>query len=68
MEKNYDLVVIGAGSVGLPAALELALKGNKILVIESDGAPGQANNKKAIGGPDRTDRTPPREVVAVMAT
>ncbi len=50
MEKNYDLVVIGAGSVGLPAALELALKGNKILVIESDGAPGQANNKKAIGG------------------
>ncbi len=50
MEKNYDIVVIGAGSVGLPAALELALKGNKVLVIESDGAPGQANNKKAIGG------------------
>ncbi len=50
MEQIYDIIVIGAGSVGLPTALELALKGNKVLVIESDSAPGQANNKKAIGG------------------
>lgn len=50
MGKSYDIVIIGAGSVGLPAALELALKGQKVLVIEAESAPGQANNKKAIGG------------------
>ncbi len=50
MEKNFDSVIIGAGSVGLPAALELASKGQKVLVLEADSAPSQANNKKAIGG------------------
>lgn len=50
MEKSYDVIIIGAGSIGLPAALELALKGQKVLVIEAENAPGQANNKKAIGG------------------
>jgi sarcosine oxidase subunit beta len=50
MEKIYDAIVIGAGSIGLPIALNLALKGQKVLVIEAEGAPGQHNNKKAIGG------------------
>ncbi|MDD4223582.1 MAG: FAD-binding oxidoreductase [Candidatus Cloacimonetes bacterium] len=50
MDKSYDIVIIGAGSVGLPAALELASQRQKVLVVESASAPGQVNNKKAIGG------------------
>jgi len=50
MDKVYDVVVIGAGSIGVPAALNLALKGLKVLVLEASSAPGQFNNKKAIGG------------------
>lgn len=50
MNKIYDVVVIGAGSIGLPASLELALKGLKVLVLDAESSPGQMNNKKAIGG------------------
>jgi sarcosine oxidase, subunit beta len=50
MDKNFDVIIIGAGSIGTPTALELARKKLKVLVIESDSAPGQQNNKKAIGG------------------
>lgn len=50
MDKIYDVVIIGAGSIGMPAALSLAQRGLKVLVIESEDAPGQKNNKKAIGG------------------
>jgi len=46
----YDVVVIGAGAIGIPAALSLAEKGQEVLVIEGEHAPGQQNNKKAIGG------------------
>ena len=50
MSKIYDVIVIGAGSVGLPAAYNLAKSGKKVLVIDSEHGPGQQNNKKAIGG------------------
>jgi glycine/D-amino acid oxidase-like deaminating enzyme len=48
--KNYDAIVIGAGSIGVPAALYLAEKKLQVLVLESEHAPGQQNNKKAIEG------------------
>jgi len=48
--KAYDVVVIGAGSVGVPAAMCLAENHIKILVIDGHHGPGQENNKKAIGG------------------
>lgn len=48
--KNYDVIIIGAGSVGVPAAMAIAEKGMSVLCIESHSAPGQGNNKKAIGG------------------
>jgi len=50
MSKSYDAIVIGAGSVGVPAAMSLAEAGLKVLVIEAAHSPGQVNNKKAIGG------------------
>jgi len=48
--KNYDVIIIGAGSIGVPTALALAEKGEKVLVIDSESSPGQGNNKRAIGG------------------
>lgn len=50
MAEKYDVIVIGGGSIGLPAALNLAKQKLKVLVLEREGGPGQENNKKAIGG------------------
>jgi len=48
--KNYDVIIIGAGSIGVPTALALSEKKLNVLVIDSKPSPGQKNNKKAIGG------------------
>ncbi|MBC8525689.1 MAG: FAD-binding oxidoreductase [Candidatus Cloacimonetes bacterium] len=50
MKKNYDVIIIGAGSVGVPIALSLAEEKFSILVLEKLPSPGQGQNKKAIGG------------------
>jgi len=47
---NYDVIIIGAGSVGVPAAMALAGEKLSVLVLEELPSPGQGNNKKAIGG------------------
>jgi FAD dependent oxidoreductase TIGR03364 len=38
MAKSYDLVVVGAGIVGLGAALAAARKGKRVAVVERDAA------------------------------
>jgi len=48
--KTFDVIIIGAGSVGVPTALSLAQRKLKVLVIDSLASPGQGQNKKAIGG------------------
>jgi len=48
--NNFDVIVIGAGSVGIPTALALAKKKFSVLVLDELSAPGQGQNKKAIGG------------------
>lgn len=55
---HYDVIIIGSGSVGAPAALSLAQVGYKTLVL--DGAPsvGQGSNKRAIGGVRATHSDP----------
>jgi sarcosine oxidase, subunit beta len=50
MAETYDVIVVGAGSVGVPAAMALAARKLSTLVIEPCPSPGQKNNKKAIGG------------------
>jgi len=57
-KQNYDVIVIGAGSVGNPAACFLAQKGMKVLVIEKRAAAGQGDNKAAIGGVRATHSDP----------
>lgn len=47
---EYDVVIIGAGSVGVPTALATANDDLKTLVIDSLPSVAQADNKHAIGG------------------
>jgi sarcosine oxidase subunit beta len=49
-QKNFDAIIIGAGSVGLPIAYFLTLQGLTVLVLDSESAAGQGQNKAAIGG------------------
>jgi sarcosine oxidase, subunit beta len=54
----FDVVIVGAGSVGLPTALSLAEAGLKPLVVDQYASPGQGSNKAAIGGIRATHSTP----------
>ena len=55
---TYDVIIIGAGSVGVPTAMALAELGIKALVIDKHPSPGQGENKHAIGGIRATHSTP----------
>lgn len=55
---TYDVIIVGAGSVGVPTAVALAEKGLKPLVIDMHASPGQGENKHAIGGIRATHSTP----------
>jgi sarcosine oxidase subunit beta len=54
----YDVIVIGAGSVGVPAALALAEVGIRVLVLDRFASQGQGSNKAAIGGVRATHSDP----------
>ncbi|MHA1705994.1 MAG: NAD(P)/FAD-dependent oxidoreductase [Promethearchaeota archaeon] len=47
---EYDVLIIGAGSIGVPTALATAGDGLSTLVIESFPSVAQGDNKHAIGG------------------
>jgi len=65
--KSYDAIVIGAGSVGLPIAYYLTLEGLKVLVLESEHAPGQGQNKAAIGGVRATHSDPAKITLCLQS-
>ncbi len=56
--KHFDVIIIGAGSLGTPAAYYLANSGKKVLVLESIPSVGQGSNKRAIGGIRATHSDP----------
>jgi sarcosine oxidase subunit beta len=47
---EYDTIIIGAGSVGVPTALATAKEGLKTLVLDALPSVAQGDNKHAIGG------------------
>lgn len=55
---NYDVIIIGAGSAGLPTSFFLAKEKLKVLVIDELSSPGQGQNKAAIGGVRATHSDP----------
>jgi len=58
MNRNYDAIVIGGGSVGVPIAFFLTHEGQKVLVLETKASVGQGQNKAAIGGVRATHSDP----------
>jgi sarcosine oxidase subunit beta len=55
---KYDVIIVGAGSVGVPTAMALGEMGVKTLVLDRQPSPGQGENKKAIGGIRATHSDP----------
>jgi len=56
--RSYDVVIVGAGSVGTPAAMSLAETGRRVLVVDRMPSVGQGSNKRAIGGLRATHSDP----------
>lgn len=63
--KTYDVVLIGAGSIGVPSAMALGALGVKTAVIDKMPSPGQGENKHAIGG-IRATHSDPGKILACM--
>jgi sarcosine oxidase subunit beta len=55
---HYDVIIIGAGSIGTPTAFLLAKAGLRTLVIDQFASIGQGSNKRAIGGIRATHSDP----------
>lgn len=58
MPNHFDVIVIGAGSIGTAAAYSLAKDGVKTLVLDGRKSVGQGSNKAAIGGVRATHSDP----------
>lgn len=55
---EVDAIVIGAGSVGVPACMSLAKAGLRVLCLDERASVGQGSNKAAIGGARATHSDP----------
>ena len=55
---HYDVIILGAGSIGTPAAFYLAQAGLRTLVLDPAASVGQGSNKRAIGGVRATHSDP----------
>ncbi|MBN1335903.1 MAG: FAD-binding oxidoreductase [Deltaproteobacteria bacterium] len=50
MRPTSDVVIVGAGSVGLPTAYFLAQEGFRVTVFDPEASGGRGENRAAIGG------------------
>jgi len=60
---SCDVIVIGAGSIGVPLAMNLVEKGMRTVVIDRNASCGQGDNKHAIGGIRATHSDPAKILV-----
>ena len=67
MSKKYDVIIIGAGSVGVPTAYFLSEKGLKVLVLDKYASSGQGQNKAAIGGVRATHSDPAKIQICLQS-
>ena len=63
--RAWDVVVIGAGSVGLPLAMSLAERRMRVLCVDEHASAGQGNNKCAIGGIRATHSEPAKVALSL---
>ena len=64
---TYDVIIVGAGSVGVPTAMALAEKGVRTLVVDKHPSVGQGENKHAIGGIRATHTDPAKILVCLKS-
>jgi len=64
---RYDVIIIGAGSVGSPAAYFLSKSGEKVLVLDELSSSGQGQNKSAIGGVRATHSDPAKIQICLQS-
>ena len=64
---NFDVIIVGAGSVGVPTAMALGAMGMKTLVVDAKPSPGQGDNKRAIGGIRATHSDPGKILVGLRS-
>lgn len=67
MVSNYDAIIVGAGSLGVPIAMALGEMGFKTLVLDSNPSPGQGENKRAIGGIRATHSDPAKILTSLKS-
>lgn len=56
--KSYDVIIAGAGSVGVPLSWQLAARGLKVAVLDHEPSWGRGQNRAAIGGIRATHSDP----------
>jgi sarcosine oxidase, subunit beta len=66
-QPSYDVIIIGAGSVGSPLAWQLAESGLKTLVVDKYASAGQGSNKRAIGGIRATHSDPSKIKICIKS-
>jgi sarcosine oxidase subunit beta len=64
-KNHFDVIIVGAGSIGVPTAMALGEMGIKTLVVDKNPSPGQGENKKAIGGIRATHSDPAKILTCI---
>lgn len=62
-----DVLIIGAGSVGLPLSYYLATKGLKVVVLDKEASVGRGQNRAAIGGVRATHSDPAKIAICKLS-